>query len=56
MIRKLAVACDTAHLRYEGELYAGRHGFAVSDNPAFHVPSADKHWLKMLALFKETLH
>ncbi|MGQ0741303.1 MAG: dienelactone hydrolase family protein [Alphaproteobacteria bacterium] len=56
MIRKLASACDKAHLRYESELYPGRHGFAVGDNSAFEAASADKHWQKMLALFKETLH
>jgi carboxymethylenebutenolidase len=56
MIRKLVAACDKAHVRYQSELYPGKHGFAVEDHAVYDAPSAEKHWHKLLAFFKETLH
>jgi len=56
MIRKLVAACDMSRLHYQSELYPGKHGFAVEDHEAYDAPSAEKHWRKMLAFFKETLH
>jgi carboxymethylenebutenolidase len=56
MIRKLAAACGKLGLRYESELYPGKHGFAVEGHVAYDAPSAEKHWRKLLALLKETLH
>ncbi len=56
MIRKLEAACAKSGLRYESEHYAGKHGFAVENHAAYDAPSADRHWHKLLALFKETLH
>lgn len=56
MIRKLEAACAKLGLRYESEHFAGKHGFAVESHAAYDAPSAEKHWRKLLALFKETLH
>ena len=56
MIRKLESACAKLGPRYESEQYAGKHGFAVESHAAYDAPSAEKHWRKLLALFKETLH
>lgn len=56
MIDKLEAACSKTGLRYESDVYGGRHGFAVKDHAAFDEASCDRHWRKMLVLFKETLH
>jgi carboxymethylenebutenolidase len=56
MIKTLEAACARAGSRFESELYSGRHGFAVKTHEAYDAPSAEKHWRKLLALFKETLH
>jgi carboxymethylenebutenolidase len=38
------------------ETYAGaRHGFAVPDNPAYDHGAAERHWEKLLELFRDTL-
>ncbi len=56
MIKTLEAACARAGLRFESELYPGRHGFAVKGHEVYDAACCEKHWRKLLALFKETLH
>lgn len=55
MIAAFEKALDAAGVRYESEVYPGRHGFAVEGGPAYDKPSADRHWERMTALFTQEL-
>jgi carboxymethylenebutenolidase len=53
---RLKAALDAAHVRNQVEIYPGVvHGFAVDDVPVYDRPAAEKHWERILALFRETL-
>ncbi|MBS1799313.1 MAG: dienelactone hydrolase family protein [Acidobacteria bacterium] len=41
--------------RFESETYAARHGWTVADNPAYNKPEAERAWVKLTGLFKDTL-
>jgi carboxymethylenebutenolidase len=52
----LESALTAAHVNYRLELYPGvRHGFAVTDNPAYDPAAAELHWRRILDLFSKTL-
>jgi carboxymethylenebutenolidase len=52
----LTRALAEAGVRAEVELYAGKaHGWAVEDFPVYDRDGAERHWVKVLALFRETL-
>jgi carboxymethylenebutenolidase len=55
MIARLESALHAAELRFESTVYGARHGFAVSDSPAFDPGSAERHWVALLDLFNQTL-
>ncbi|WP_260705028.1 dienelactone hydrolase family protein [Edaphobacter flagellatus] len=40
---------------YESETYPARHGWTVSDNPAYNHAEAERAYVKMTALFKAAL-
>jgi len=41
---------------FEAEIYTGAlHGFTMSDLPVYNRKACDKHWQRLLHLFKETL-
>ena len=42
--------------RYESETYAGaRHGWTVPGSPVYNEAQAERHFEKLVALFRETL-
>jgi carboxymethylenebutenolidase len=52
----LESALTAAHVNYTLEVYPGvRHGFAVTDNPAYDPTAAELHWRRILDLFGKTL-
>lgn len=54
---RLRQALEAGHVRFEAEVYSGAaHGFTMKDLPAYNQAAAEKHWLKLLALFKRNLH
>ncbi len=55
-IDRLAQALRDAGTAFEAELYSGaRHGFTMPDLPVYDQKACDKHWQRLLALFKEPL-
>ena len=53
---KLDDTLDQANIRFEIEHYEGAaHGFAVKDFPVYNEEASEKHWVKVLALFKGVL-
>lgn len=54
---RLRQALDAGHVRYEAEVYPDApHGFTMRDLPAYNQQATEKHWQKLLALFKRNLH
>jgi carboxymethylenebutenolidase len=53
---KLRAALDAAHVRYEIEHYAAKHGYAVDDAEAYDSAAAERHYAALARLFRETLH
>ena len=52
----LASSLGAAHVAYQMELYPGaRHGFAVPDFPIYDAAAAERHWVRLAALFGEAL-
>lgn len=47
----LAQALTAAGVEYTIETYAGKHGFAVPDNPPYDIDAAERHWKAMRDLF-----
>jgi carboxymethylenebutenolidase len=55
-IDRLDQALKDAGTVFEAELYTGAlHGFTMSDLPVYNRKACDKHWQRLLDLFKETL-
>ena len=53
----LRQALIAGHVRFEAELYPGAaHGFTMKDLPRYNQQATEKHWQKLLALFKRNLH
>jgi carboxymethylenebutenolidase len=53
---RLTQALADAHVRHTAELYVGAaHGWTQVDTPAYHEPSAERHWMRMLELFGRVL-
>ena len=51
--QRLETALAAAGVRHRVEVYEGaKHGFAVNDTPAYDKPAAEKHWQRMLELFR----
>ena len=45
-----------ARIDYQMETYAGtQHGFAVDDLPVYDRTAAERHWERLLGLFRGTL-
>jgi carboxymethylenebutenolidase len=52
----LKAALDAASVRYQLELNPGaRHGYAVPDFPVYDEPAAERHFERIVALFREHL-
>ncbi len=52
----LTAALSEAHVRHTAELYVGApHGWTQTDTPAYHEPSAERHWMRLLELFGRVL-
>jgi carboxymethylenebutenolidase len=55
-ISQLEKTLKAANAMYQSELYKGAlHGFTMTDLPVYNKEACDKHWQKMMSLFKETL-
>jgi carboxymethylenebutenolidase len=55
-IAALERVLDEVGARYRSELYAGaRHGYTMSDTPAYDGPATEKHFSELLALLERTL-
>jgi len=53
MVKTLAADLKTNDVNAEVEVYPGaEHGFAFPQRPAYHKPSAERHWERMFALFR----
>jgi carboxymethylenebutenolidase len=53
---QLRAALESAGVRFELEVHPGtRHGFAVSDLPMYDHEAAERHWDRVLHLFREAL-
>jgi carboxymethylenebutenolidase len=54
--KALEAALKAAGVRYQLELYPGaRHGFAVNGGHVYDAAAAERHWERVLELFKDTL-
>ena len=52
--RQLAAALAEAGVPHQIELYPGvAHGFAVPDLPPYNAEAAERHWERVLALFRD---
>ena len=52
----LEAALDAAKVHYQAEVYAGAaHGFAMPDFPVFDAAASEKHWERVVSLFREAL-
>lgn len=55
-VKMLEGALDAAGVKYQAELYPGAaHGFAVPDSHAYNEAAAERHWERVVALFKAAL-
>jgi carboxymethylenebutenolidase len=53
---RLKTALEAAGTNFTMELYPGvQHGFATGGNPMYDRGAAERHWERILALFRETL-
>ncbi|WP_409484568.1 dienelactone hydrolase family protein [Arsenicicoccus dermatophilus] len=53
-IETLRLAAEDAGCDYEGEVYPGaRHGFTMSDLPAYDARATERHWEALLQVFDE---
>jgi carboxymethylenebutenolidase len=53
---RLTAALDKAGVDYQAEIYPGtRHGWTVADTPVYQREGAERHWDRLLALFRTTL-
>ncbi len=56
MVQVLETTLKADKVRAEVELYPdARHGFVFPSRPAFHKPSAERHWERLLDLFARNL-
>jgi carboxymethylenebutenolidase len=54
---RLTAALDRAGVRHRVEIYPdARHGFAVADLPSHDPVSEERHWDRLLDLFRRNLH
>ncbi len=53
--RTLDEALTRAGVRFQLELYAAKHGWAVGDTPVYDAAEAERHWKAILALFADEL-
>ncbi|MGA2776041.1 MAG: dienelactone hydrolase family protein [Steroidobacteraceae bacterium] len=50
-IERLEAALESAGTRFQSEIYAGaRHGFTMSDLPAYDQRACEQHWDRLLHL------
>jgi carboxymethylenebutenolidase len=51
---RLKTALETAGVRHQVEVYPGaRHGFTMTDLPAYDRDAAERHWERLLALLRD---
>ena len=56
MVQALDVALKAGDVRAEVELYpAAQHGFAFPQRAAYDKPSAERHWERLVALYRRNL-
>jgi carboxymethylenebutenolidase len=56
MVRALKDDLRANDVSAEVEIYPGaEHGFAFPQRPAYHKPSAERHWERLIALFRRKL-
>jgi carboxymethylenebutenolidase len=56
MVRALAADLRAHDVEAEVEVYPGaEHGFAFPQRPAYHKPSAERHWERMFALIRRRI-
>jgi carboxymethylenebutenolidase len=53
--RVLDEALTRAGVRFQLELYAAKHGWAVDDTPVYDAVAAERHWRAVLELFASEL-
>jgi carboxymethylenebutenolidase len=54
--QRLESALQSANVKHTVEVYPEvKHSFAVNDTPAFDRPAAERHWERILKLFRENL-
>jgi len=55
-VKAMDDALKAAGVKFESELYVGAlHGYTMPDLQVYNKDAAEKHWVKMLELFKRTL-
>jgi carboxymethylenebutenolidase len=56
LVERFQAALDAAGTNYRLEWYPGaEHGFAFPLRPAYHKPSAERHWTRLFSLFGRNL-
>jgi carboxymethylenebutenolidase len=56
LVEQFQSALDAAGTNYRLEWYPGaEHGFAFPLRPAYHKPSAERHWTRLFSLFARNL-
>ena len=55
MKQRLERALTEAGVEHTIETYPARHGWVLSDTPAFDPGAAERHWQTLLALFDAAL-
>jgi carboxymethylenebutenolidase len=54
--QRLESALQSAGVKHTVEVYPNvKHGFAVTDHPAFDRDAAERHWEKIFQLFERNL-
>jgi len=54
--QRLELALQSAGVDHSVEVYTGaRHGFAINDTPVYDRSASERHWQRILALFKSAL-
>jgi carboxymethylenebutenolidase len=52
----LSAMLETAGVKHEVEIYHGvNHGFAFPERPVYDAPASERHWAKVLDLFRRNL-
>jgi carboxymethylenebutenolidase len=52
----LRAKLDAAHVRYQIEHYDAKHGYAVDDAEVYDAAAAERHYVALESLYRESLH